>query len=380
MVDDPANKTRTVKAGTRRAAAPDIGITEIFLCFGNHLPEFFIRQSLTRNVVILIFSAGTRAIRRCKSDTCKQIIPIAPALQCDFVALQLVICKSGISGNIVHTSIEQCYIEDFILILYRHLIGVGVSGSGDRIVTITHTGFFPCPDFHLFHQLQLILRFKNTLEPRLHLASRVVFKFYGQQRCKFIGIVADFRQIVAILVIARMVGFNAVDFFAKFIFQLGIIRLHAFQIFIFRCIGSPQHHIAAAIDQDRAGRNRPGNHQNKQSHGCDTDDDMRVALHKLKCLFRHTGSTLCSFGCASCCVLHSGCTCLRSGILFFDGLLLPPSGKEIRASLRIRLHAFRKDGIYGIFICLFLQPLQLFVLPQLSTILEPGTSTGCTFR
>ena len=85
---------------------------------------------------------------------------------------------------------DRCYIEDFILILYRHLIGVGVSGSGDGIV--------------------------------------------------------------AILVIARMVAFNAVDLFANFIFQLGIIRLHAFQIFIFCLVGSPQHHIAAAIDQDGA--------------------------------------------------------------------------------------------------------------------------------
>ena len=110
VVDDPAYKAGAVKAGTRRAAAPDIGITEIFLCFGNHLPEFFIRQSFARNVVILIFSAGTRAVRRCKGDACKQIIPIAPALQCDFVALQLVICKTGISGNIVHTPIEQRYI------------------------------------------------------------------------------------------------------------------------------------------------------------------------------------------------------------------------------------------------------------------------------
>ena len=252
VVDDPAYKTGAVKTGTRRAAAPNIGITEIFLCFGNHLPEFFIRQSFARNVVILVFSAGTRAIRRCKGYACKQVIPIAPALQCDFVSLQLVICKAGISCNIVNAPIEQCYIEDFILILYRHLIGVGVSGSGDRIIAIAHTGFFPCPDFYLFFQLQLILRFKNTLEPCLHLASRIVFKFYGQQRSKLIGIVTDFRQIVAILVIARMVGFNAVDLFAKFIFQLGIIRLHAFQIFIFRCIGSPQHHIAASIDQDRA--------------------------------------------------------------------------------------------------------------------------------
>ena len=32
-------------------------------------------------------------------------------------------------------------------------------------VAIAHTGFLPCPDFHLFLQLQLILRFKNTLEP-----------------------------------------------------------------------------------------------------------------------------------------------------------------------------------------------------------------------
>ena len=58
-VDDPAYKTGAVKTGTRRAAAPNIGITEIFLCFGNHLPEFFIRQSFARNVVILVFSAGT---------------------------------------------------------------------------------------------------------------------------------------------------------------------------------------------------------------------------------------------------------------------------------------------------------------------------------
>ena len=252
MVDDPAYKTGAVKTGTRRAAAPNIGITEIFLCFGNHLPEFFIRQSFARNVVILVFSAGTRAIRRCKGYACKQVISIAPALQCDFVSLQLVICKAGISCNIVNTPIEQRYIEDFILILYRHLIGVGVSGSGDWIVAIAHTGFLPCPDFHLFLQLQLILRFKNTLEPRLHLASRIVFKFYGQQRCKLIGIVTNLCQIVAILVIARMVAFNAVDLFAKFIFQLGIIRLHAFQIFIFCRVGSPQHHIAAAIDQDGA--------------------------------------------------------------------------------------------------------------------------------
>ena len=83
VVDDPAYKTGAVKTGTRRAAAPNIGITEIFLCFGNHLPEFFIRQSFARNVVILIFSAGTRAIRRCKGDACKQVIPIATAIQCD---------------------------------------------------------------------------------------------------------------------------------------------------------------------------------------------------------------------------------------------------------------------------------------------------------
>ena len=125
-------------------------------------------------------------------------------------------------------------------------------GSGDWIVAIAHTGFFPCPDFYLFLQLQLILCFKNTLEPRLHLASRIVFKFYGQQRCKLIGIVTDFCQIIAIFVIARMVGFNAVDLFAKFIFQLGIVRLRAFQIFILCRVGSTQHHIAAAIDQDRA--------------------------------------------------------------------------------------------------------------------------------
>ena len=62
----------------------------------------------------------------------------------------------------------------------------------------------------------------------------------------------------------------------------------------------------------------------------------------------------------------------------FDSLLLPPSGKEIARS-RIRLHTFRKDGIYGIFICLFLQPLQLFVPPQLSGHIEPGTGTGCAF-
>ena len=119
VVDDPAYKTGAVKTGTRRAAAPNIGITEIFLCFGNHLPEFFIRQSFARNVVILVFSAGTRAIRRCKGYACKQVISIAPALQCDFVSLQLVICKAGISCNIVNAPIEQCYIEDFILILYR---------------------------------------------------------------------------------------------------------------------------------------------------------------------------------------------------------------------------------------------------------------------
>ena len=80
VVDDPADKAGTIKARARRAAAPDIGITEIFLCFGNHLSEFFIRQSLARNVVILVFSAGTCAIRRCKGDACKQVIPIAPFL------------------------------------------------------------------------------------------------------------------------------------------------------------------------------------------------------------------------------------------------------------------------------------------------------------
>ena len=34
-----------------------------------------------------------------------------------------------------------------------------------------HTGFFPCPDFYLLLQLQLILCFKNTLEPRLWAGS-----------------------------------------------------------------------------------------------------------------------------------------------------------------------------------------------------------------
>ncbi len=48
LVVDPADVTRTVKAGFRGGTAPDVGRADIFLCFGVDFGKFFVRQGFCR--------------------------------------------------------------------------------------------------------------------------------------------------------------------------------------------------------------------------------------------------------------------------------------------------------------------------------------------
>ena len=52
VIDNPADKAGAVKARGRGRSAPDIGVSKILLSLGDHLPELFIRQSFTGDVVV----------------------------------------------------------------------------------------------------------------------------------------------------------------------------------------------------------------------------------------------------------------------------------------------------------------------------------------
>ena len=52
----PAHKSRTVKRGLRTAAAPNIRIAQILLGFGYQLSECFVRKSLARNCVVIVWA------------------------------------------------------------------------------------------------------------------------------------------------------------------------------------------------------------------------------------------------------------------------------------------------------------------------------------
>ena len=54
VVDDPADKARTVKGSAGTAAAPDVGHPQIFLRLREHSGEYFVLQGFRRYIVVQI--------------------------------------------------------------------------------------------------------------------------------------------------------------------------------------------------------------------------------------------------------------------------------------------------------------------------------------
>ena len=109
VVDDPAHKTGAVKGRGRTAAAPDIGIPQIFLRLVDHIGEPLIGQRLAGNVVVQIVLIGVNVIL-------KQVGLVALGLDQQSVALNLAIGESGVVQRRRDTVVSQRHGENMILI------------------------------------------------------------------------------------------------------------------------------------------------------------------------------------------------------------------------------------------------------------------------
>ena len=58
LVVDPADITAAIEPGFRGGTAPDVGRTDLFLCFGVDFGKFFVSQGFCRNLIINTRCAG----------------------------------------------------------------------------------------------------------------------------------------------------------------------------------------------------------------------------------------------------------------------------------------------------------------------------------
>lgn len=76
VIDYIGNKPGAVKGGRRAAAAPHIRVSQIFLCFPNHIGKSCVRQSFARNVIV-----GVLAARGSVNVISENIRSVAPCLE-----------------------------------------------------------------------------------------------------------------------------------------------------------------------------------------------------------------------------------------------------------------------------------------------------------
>ena len=104
-------------------------------------------------------------------------------------------------------------------------------------------------------------------------------------------------QIVAVLVIAGMGGFDVVYLVPQRSFQRGVILIRAFYIRFLCRVGSPHHDLPAAAQKDGAGRERGADEQNQKAQNQDNQDALRMLLDELHRFFGQGFRFLCSAFC-----------------------------------------------------------------------------------
>ena len=151
VIDHPAYKPGTVKAGRRGTATPHIGIPQVFLRFTDHVSEFLVCQSFRRDLIAKITAASRKGFR------IKQIIPVPVCTVIKVITPFLVLVHQFPQYG-VQPVVGQRHVQPVHFLCGRHFyflaaivirkIGfpglVSVGGCGGMVAVI-HIKLYPVP-------------------------------------------------------------------------------------------------------------------------------------------------------------------------------------------------------------------------------------------
>ena len=319
MVHHPRHKAGAIKGRGRGAAAPYIGIAEIFLRFGNHGGELFILQRLRGYLI-----AGHGAVVPADvSGAGEQIGPVAQRRHVEGIAGELLLAHD-IDGDVGQVKVFQRHGADVIVIGDLHRVSAAV---------LRRPGFCPITHLHRHGLGEDILAVKEGLQIGLYIGQRPALRMErGKDRQQHIGIVLYAVQIKMILVVV-VGGLVAVEVGLQIGLKPRIGGLGPQQVSVLRRIGgrrhAPGHTVAEGYQRGHTGLHP---HQQEQAEQGD-QHPHRMPLDKA-----HHGPA--SFLRRDCCFLRRPCALLgrlpRLFLIPFALLPFPPHpGQSIFAQIRV---------------------------------------------
>ena len=159
--------------------------------------------------------------------------------------------------------------EDAVLV--GHLRGDWDScGSHDPHSHIPGLYLYPCG--------QLVLLFEGLLQFALHLRPGVIVIQSREKRGELPWVVLDGVKVVLVLVVARVVGGSALDFFVQLLFQLLVVLFCTTNIPVLGRVHGLPGHLCAAGKEDSAGGKARHHHENEQKKNAHDHQNVCVTL------------------------------------------------------------------------------------------------------
>ena len=171
---------------------------------------------------------------------------------------------------------------------------------------------------------QGILGGKHALQFALGAGLSVPLQDGGEKRRQLMGVMPDYIEVVAVLVIPRMAAFNVVDFGLQRRFSGGVVRLHRHQLRVIRRIGGAGNGRTDALRHHGAGGHGVEQQADEQKNRTNKQKAFFMAHNKcsgLLCLFLDRLGGLAGLFCG----VGGVSGALGGGVFLFDGLFLLPA-------------------------------------------------------
>ncbi|MPM63893.1 hypothetical protein SDC9_110777 [bioreactor metagenome] len=219
MIEYPAYETGAVKGGGRTAAAPNVGIAEVFLRFRDDSGKLFVLQRLRRNVIIRVFLfRGSVGIGR----RGKQIRPVSQGGHVHRVHADFFLAHDE-HGQMGQVFVVQLHVADVIVVRDFISVGMGVAlrvRPGVRFRAVAYL------NLHVLRQL--VLLFKQHGERVLYRIQRPFAAVpSGQEGDQYIGVMANFINVIAVFIITGVQRFIVLHLVLEVRFHCGIRGLRA---------------------------------------------------------------------------------------------------------------------------------------------------------
>ena len=273
VVDDPRHEAGTVKTCAGGTAAPYIGHSQILLRLGYHPAEFLIGQRLAGDVIVRVLAPG-HAVHILP----EQLRTVAAGRHQHIVAVGLLRCQPGGLDHRPQPLVRQLHIEDMIVVWHFHIVVVAFA---------VRPCFCAVADLHLRREGEGVLLGEQALQGALDLRPGVVLEQNGQVGGQLIGVMADLRQVITILVIAGVGAFDIAYLVVQSSLQSGVVRIRSRDVSVLRRVGGPQHRVPAPGEHGGAGGEHPGDEHHQKPQGANDEDGLGMLLHELDPLVHH---------------------------------------------------------------------------------------------